>query len=57
MSRRIAIAATLSAVCSLVGGVALAPANAQEVTELNFGIISTESQANQKPRWEPFVEE
>lgn len=25
------------------------------IEELNFGIISTESQANQKPIWEPFV--
>ncbi|MEB3277473.1 MAG: phosphonate ABC transporter substrate-binding protein [Lyngbya sp.] len=27
-----------------------------EITELNFGIISTESQANQKPIWEPFIQ-
>lgn len=25
------------------------------VKEINFGIISTESQANQKPLWEPFI--
>lgn len=30
-------------------------ATAQELKELNFGIISTESQANQKPIWEPFI--
>ncbi|GAB4525116.1 MAG: phosphonate ABC transporter substrate-binding protein [Pleurocapsa sp.] len=30
-------------------------ATAQDIKELNFGIISTESQANQKPIWEPFV--
>ena len=30
-------------------------ATAQNLKELNFGIISTESQANQKPIWEPFV--
>ncbi|WP_036478475.1 phosphonate ABC transporter substrate-binding protein [Myxosarcina sp. GI1] len=30
-------------------------AKAQEIKELNFGIISTESQANQKPIWEPFI--
>lgn len=30
-------------------------ARAQDITELNFGIISTESQANQKPIWEPFI--
>ncbi|MEO1131878.1 MAG: phosphonate ABC transporter substrate-binding protein [Cyanobacteria bacterium J06639_1] len=29
--------------------------SAQSVSEINFGIISTESQANQKPLWEPFV--
>lgn len=35
----------------------LAPAQAQEeIEELTFGIISTESQANQKPIWEPFIE-
>ena len=28
---------------------------APELTELDFGIISTESQDNQKPKWEPFV--
>ena len=28
---------------------------AQQIKELNFGIISTESQANQKPIWEPFI--
>ena len=28
---------------------------AQDLKELNFGIISTESQANQKPIWEPFI--
>ena len=26
-----------------------------EVNEIKFGIISTESQANQKPLWEPFI--
>ncbi len=31
------------------------PAQAQDLNELNFGIISTESQANQKPIWEPFI--
>ncbi len=30
-------------------------AQADEIEELNFGIISTESQANQKPIWEPFI--
>ncbi|EDX87743.1 phosphonate ABC transporter, periplasmic phosphonate-binding protein [Synechococcus sp. PCC 7335] len=35
--------------------VATGGACAPELTELEFGIISTESQANQKPKWEPFV--
>ena len=30
-------------------------ATAQDIKEINFGIISTESQANQKPIWEPFI--
>ena len=30
-------------------------AQAQDLKELNFGVISTESQANQKPIWEPFI--
>jgi phosphonate transport system substrate-binding protein len=30
------------------------PAQAQ-LRELNFGVISTESQANQRPIWEPFI--
>ncbi|MEM6755285.1 MAG: phosphonate ABC transporter substrate-binding protein, partial [Cyanobacteria bacterium P01_C01_bin.38] len=28
-----------------------------EVDEIKFGIISTESQANQKPLWEPFIKD
>ncbi|WP_264194523.1 phosphonate ABC transporter substrate-binding protein [Acuticoccus sediminis] len=32
-----------------------APAVAQEVTEINFGIISTESQQNLRKQWEPFL--
>lgn len=32
-----------------------AQACAPELTELDFGIISTESQDNQKPKWEPFI--
>lgn len=32
-----------------------AAACAPELTELDFGIISTESQDNQKPKWEPFI--
>lgn len=30
--------------------------NTAAIEEINFGIISTESQANQKPIWEPFIE-
>jgi phosphonate transport system substrate-binding protein len=30
-------------------------AHAQQPTEFNFGIISTESQQNLKPKWEPFL--
>lgn len=28
-----------------------------EVSEIKFGIISTESQSNQKPIWDPFIKE
>lgn len=36
----------------------LSPAYAQEQEkELNFGIISTESQQNLKPQWEPFLKD
>ncbi|MBD2251301.1 phosphonate ABC transporter substrate-binding protein [Nostoc parmelioides] len=31
------------------------PVQAAPIKELNFGIISTESQANQRPLWEPFI--
>ncbi|UOM34147.1 phosphonate ABC transporter substrate-binding protein [Acuticoccus sp. I52.16.1] len=34
-----------------------APAVAQEVSEINFGIISTESQQNLRTQWEPFLED
>lgn len=36
----------------------LSPAYAQEQEKaLNFGIISTESQQNLKPQWEPFLKD
>lgn len=36
----------------------LSPAQAQEQEQaINFGIISTESQQNLKPRWEPFLKD
>lgn len=41
------------AVAALIGSTAI-PALA-ETTEINFGIISTESQQNLKPKWEPFL--
>lgn len=36
----------------------LSPAHAEEQEKaLNFGIISTESQQNLKPQWEPFLKD
>ena len=40
--------AAVAAVTLLLSGVAYAE-------EVNFGIISTESQQNLKPKWEPFL--
>ncbi|MEL7052081.1 MAG: phosphonate ABC transporter substrate-binding protein [Cyanobacteria bacterium J06588_5] len=37
------------------GDVAAGGTCAAEIAELEFGIISTESQDNQKPKWEPFI--
>lgn len=37
--------------------VALAPAHAQELKEINFGIISTESSQNLKSDWQPLLED
>ena len=37
--------------------IASAPAGAQELKELNFGIISTESSQNLKPYWQPVLED
>jgi phosphonate transport system substrate-binding protein len=34
----------------------LAMARSETLTEINFGVISTEASANQKKNWEPFVE-
>ena len=31
--------------------------NNLDVSEIKFGIVSMESQANQKPAWEPFIKE
>ncbi|MCD6075830.1 MAG: hypothetical protein K0Q70_2713, partial [Rhodospirillales bacterium] len=38
---------------SLIAAAFALPASAQEMKELNFGIISTESQSNLKPNWTP----
>ncbi|MDO8375122.1 MAG: phosphonate ABC transporter substrate-binding protein [Polaromonas sp.] len=37
--------------------VALAPAHAQDLKEINFGIISTESSQNLKSDWQPLLED
>lgn len=47
----------MAAGAALIAATAAAPwANAQEMKEINFGIISTESSANLKSVWEPFLE-
>lgn len=50
LKRRTFLAASLFA-----AAFAALPASAQELKELNFGIISTESQSNLKPNWIPFL--
>ena len=56
MKRRTFIKTTSIFAGSLATAKLLAsPAQGQELKELNFGIISTESQANQKPIWAPFI--
>ena len=50
LNRRTFLAAgMLAAACAAL------PATAQELKEINFGIISTESQSNLKPNWLPFL--
>lgn len=45
-------------VAAALAGVSLATtASAQELKELNFGIISTESSQNLKEQWDPFLKE
>jgi phosphonate transport system substrate-binding protein len=44
------------AAAAIVLGLAAAPAAAEPLKELNFGIISTESSQNLKPKWEPFLQ-
>ncbi|MDJ0594795.1 MAG: phosphonate ABC transporter substrate-binding protein [Pleurocapsa sp. MO_226.B13] len=56
MKRRSFIKTTSIFACSLAATKILSnSATAQDIKEINFGIISTESQANQKPIWEPFI--
>ncbi|MGO3890253.1 MAG: phosphonate ABC transporter substrate-binding protein [Paenalcaligenes sp.] len=45
------------ATTTLFGVLAMGSAVAEEVKELNFGIISTESSQNLKQLWEPFLED
>lgn len=45
------------AAAALAGASLTATASAQELKELNFGIISTESSQNLKEQWDPFLEE
>ena len=47
----------LLASLAFTGLVALAPAGAQEMKELNFGIISTESSQNLKSDWQPILDD
>ncbi|MBV8109987.1 MAG: PhnD/SsuA/transferrin family substrate-binding protein, partial [Hyphomicrobiales bacterium] len=46
---------TCAAAALTIGASAL-PAGAQTLTEINFGVISTEASMNQKKNWEPFLE-
>lgn len=63
MKRRIFLEQTALFGASLVGTQTIAtiannwiePVQAASIKELNFGIISTESQSNQKPLWEPLI--
>ncbi len=45
------------AIAGIATSVAAGAAVAQEVEEINFGIISTESQQNLRRQWEPFLED
>lgn len=47
--------ALIGAAMAVAAGIAGTAARA-EVTELNFGVISTEASVNQKKNWEPFLE-
>jgi phosphonate transport system substrate-binding protein len=51
MRRRRILAAGIAGLAAI----ALAPARAQDVKELNFGVISTESSINLKAAWEPML--
>ncbi len=47
--------ARTAAALAVAAGLAAAPAQAEELKELNFGIISTESSQNLKQQWLPFL--
>ncbi|WP_017327040.1 phosphonate ABC transporter substrate-binding protein [Synechococcus sp. PCC 7336] len=53
-SSTVALAAV--AIGGLVACGSLSTTSQNEIVELDFGILSTETQASQKPLWEPFVE-
>ena len=52
MSRFIAKSALAAAAIALT----VTAATAQELKELNFGVLSTEASSHQKKNWEPFIE-
>jgi len=63
MNRRLFIQQALLFILTLTTAKALsacssnANTNTADIKEINFGVLSTESQANQKPLWEPFAAE
>lgn len=46
-----------SALAAFALAMTVAGGSAQELKELNFGVISTEASSNQKKNWEPFIEQ
>jgi phosphonate transport system substrate-binding protein len=56
MLRRAVTGFALLLALALVGLAEVGPAQAQTATEINFGIISTESSLSQKKNWEPFLQ-
>ena len=47
---------TLMAAVLAAGALSATAASAEEMKEINFGIISTESSANLKSTWQPFLD-